>query len=119
MSDQVGNPEDRFSRNEAQIINPNKSSGLSHPYHLTESILILGTSGVFFILFHFSMKSMENRIAPAGTPRFAASHLGFFCPIKRMLGLYELKQLFSTSFQHIQIQIQTSLFSIKHLQKCL
>ena len=34
----------------------------------------------YFILCHFSMKFMlANRIAPDGTPRFAASHLGLFC----------------------------------------
>ena len=37
----------------------------------------LGTSGVNF---HFSMKIMSaNRIAPDGTPRFAASHQGLLC----------------------------------------
>ena len=31
-------------------------------------------------LFHFSMKSLQaNRIAPDGTPRSAASHLGLCC----------------------------------------
>ena len=46
---------------------------------MDESTLILGTSGVFFILFHFSMKiKIANRMAPYGTPRFA-SHLGLFC----------------------------------------
>ena len=36
-------------------------------------------SGVFFSLFHFSMKiKVTNRIAPDGTPRFAASHPGLF-----------------------------------------
>ena len=41
----------------------------------------LWASGVHFhFLFHFSMKFMSaNRIAPDGTPRFAASHLGLFC----------------------------------------
>ena len=35
---------------------------------------------LFFILFHFSIKIMlANSIAPDGTPRFAASHLGLFC----------------------------------------
>ena len=38
---------------------------------------LLGASGV---IFHFSMKiKIANRIAPDGTPRFAASHLGLFC----------------------------------------
>ena len=56
-------------------------NGLSHPYRLDESILILGASGVFFpFSFHFSMKFISaNRIAPDGSPRFAASHLELFC----------------------------------------
>ena len=34
----------------------------------------------FFFLSHFSMKFLcANRIAPDGTPRSAASHLGLFC----------------------------------------
>ena len=34
----------------------------------------------FKILSHFSMKFLcANRIAPDGTPRSAASHLGLFC----------------------------------------
>ena len=34
----------------------------------------------FSFLFHFSMKiKIANRIAPDGTPRFVASHLGLFC----------------------------------------
>ena len=34
---------------------------------------------MFSFLFHFSMKFMsENRIAPDGAPRSAASHLGLF-----------------------------------------
>ena len=35
---------------------------------------------IFSILFNFSMNILKaNRIAPDGTPRFAASHLGLFC----------------------------------------
>ena len=52
----------------------------------------LGASGVIFkIVFNFSMKA--NRIAPDGTPRSAASHLGYsvcLCPIKGTPGLNEL-----------------------------
>ena len=34
----------------------------------------------FYFLSHFSMKFLcANRIAPDGTPRSAASHLGLFC----------------------------------------
>ena len=54
---------------------------LSHPYHLDESTFTLrGVRTDFSSLFHFSMKIMQaNKIAPDGTPRFAASHLGIFC----------------------------------------
>ena len=85
------------------------TNGFFHLYHLVESIFKLGASEVFFhfsirnctvwpilffrmfslllkeltfifYLFHFSMKNMSaNRIAPDGTPRLAASHLGLFC----------------------------------------
>ena len=59
------------------MFNPLVTNGLSHPYHSDESISILGTAEVFVtFLFHVSMKIMSaNRIAPDGTPRFAASHL--------------------------------------------
>ena len=34
----------------------------------------------FSFLFHFSMKILSaNRIAPDGTQRFAAAHIGLFC----------------------------------------
>ena len=57
------------------------TNGLSHPYHLDESTFIYrGIRSDFSFLFHFSMKFLQaNRIAPDGTPRFAASHLGLFC----------------------------------------
>ena len=56
-------------------------NGISHPYHLDESIFIFrGVGNNFSFLFHFSMKIMSaNRIAPDGTLCFAASHLGLFC----------------------------------------
>ena len=60
-------------------------NGLSHPYDLEESTFILrGIRSNFSFLFLFSMKLMSanriaNRIAPDGTPRLAASHLGLFC----------------------------------------
>ena len=42
---------------------------------------MLGASGVIFKFYSiFSMKILyANRIAPDGTPRSAASHLGVFC----------------------------------------
>ena len=63
------------------FLNPYKPNGISHPYQLDESIFILrGIEGYFSILFHFSMKNMSaNRIAPDGTPRFAAFNLEPFC----------------------------------------
>ena len=66
---------------------PLVTNGISHPYHLGESTIILGALGVFF-LSHFSLKIMSaNRIAPDGTPRFAALHLGLFClPMFRKKG---------------------------------
>ena len=53
---------------------------LSHPYHLDLSTFIFrGIGSNFSFLFHSSIKFMPaNRIAPDGTPRFAASHLGLF-----------------------------------------
>ena len=48
------------------------------PIILMSPFSVLGPSGAFH--FHFPMKiKPANRIAPDGTPRFAASHLGVFC----------------------------------------
>ena len=62
--------------------NPLVTNGLSHPYHLDESIFtIRGIRSIYFFsfLFHFSMKFMKtDRLAPDGTTRFAASHRGLF-----------------------------------------
>ena len=58
---------------------PLVTNGLSLPYHFDfdESICIFRGMGSNF---SFWMKIMSaNRIAPDGTPRFAASHLGLFC----------------------------------------
>ena len=52
------------------------TNGFSHPYHLAESIFIFrGIRSIVFIFISF----FANRIAPDGTPRFAASHMGLFC----------------------------------------
>ena len=86
----------------SSMINPYLTSGFSHHYHLEESTLIFrGVRSDFYFLSHFSMKFLgANRIAPDGTPRSAASHLGLFClpmshkrdaPIKGTPGLNELK----------------------------
>ena len=61
MSDLGGNPEDRFSQNEAQIIHfiwyviyPNKPSGLFHPFQMGESIFsFTGISSKFFTFISF------------------------------------------------------------------
>ena len=68
-------------RTSGTSLNRPVANGLSHPYHLDESIFILrDIMSIFSLLFHFSMKIFSaNRIAPDGTPRFAASHLGLFC----------------------------------------
>ena len=60
--------------------NPLVMNGLSHPYHLDESIYIFrGIRSKISCSFHFSMEvKYANRIAPDGKPRFAASHLGLF-----------------------------------------
>ena len=57
------------------------TNGLPRRYHFDESTFVFrGIRSNFSILFHFSMKiKIANRIAPDGTPRFAASHLGLFC----------------------------------------
>ena len=63
------------------LVNTYVMNRLPHPYHLDESIFFFRSIGSnFSCLFHFSMKFMSaNRIAPDGTPRFAASHLGLLC----------------------------------------
>ena len=86
------------------FLNPNKSNGLSHPYHLDEPIFIFrGIRSGFSFLFHFSMKFLKaNIIAPDGTPRFAASHLGLFCLPKSHKKDARLKcvRTFSEGTQH-------------------
>ena len=62
------------------------TNGLPHPYQMDESTFIFrGSGGDFSFLFHFSMNIMSaNRIAPDGTPRFAASHLGLCLPLSHI-----------------------------------
>ena len=72
--------------------NPFLTYGLSHHYHLDESTFIFrGTRSDFKFSYKFFMKILvANRIAPDGTQRSAASHLGLtvcLCPI------FELKNL--------------------------
>ena len=61
--------------------NPYLTNVFSHFYHLGESTFIFrGIRSDFQFLNNFLMKILlANRIAPDGTPRFAASHLGLFC----------------------------------------
>ena len=63
------------------MVNPYLTNGFSHHNHLGESTLINRGFGCDFkILFNVLMKFLKaNRIAPDGTPRSAASHLGLYC----------------------------------------
>ena len=77
-------------------INPNKPSGLSHPYQLDESTVIYrGIRSDISFLFHFAMKFMSaTRIAQDWSPRFAVSLLGVFClsmSNEKTPGLYGLR----------------------------
>ena len=63
-------------------INPYLTNGFSHHYHLGESTFILGASGKiskFYSIFRKKKKNLIVNIAPDGTPRSAASHLGLCC----------------------------------------
>ena len=54
-------------------------NGLSHPYHLDESVF-RGFRSKISYSFNFSMKmKYANRKVPDGTPHFSASHLGLLC----------------------------------------
>ena len=61
--------------------NPYMTNGFSHYYHLGEFTFIYrGIRSDFQYSNKFLMKiPLANRIAPDGTPRSAASHLGLFC----------------------------------------
>ena len=64
MSDLVGNPEDRFSHNEAHI-NPNKPSGLSRPYNLDGSTFIYrGIRGDFIFYSFFNGIHVRKQNSP-------------------------------------------------------
>ena len=62
-------------------LNPYLTNGFSHYYQLGECTFIFrGIRSDFQFLNNFLMKILlANRIAPDGTPRSAASHLGLFC----------------------------------------
>ena len=62
-------------------LNPYLTNGFSHRYHLGESTFIFrDVRSDFKFLSHFLIKFFQaNRIAPDGTPRSAASHLGLCC----------------------------------------
>ena len=63
------------------LFNPYFDEWIFHHYQLNESTFIFrGVRCDFYFLFNFSMKFLQaNRIAPDGTPRSAASHLGLYC----------------------------------------
>ena len=60
------------------MFNPHVTNGISHPYHLDESIFVLSSSirsnSSFFNENHVS-KQKSSRLDTT----FAASHLGLFC----------------------------------------
>ena len=62
-------------------LNPYLTNGFSHHYQLGESTFIFrGVKSDFYFKSYFSMTFLcANRIAPDGTPRSAASHLGLYC----------------------------------------
>ena len=62
-------------------LNPYLTNGFSHHYHLGESTFIFrDVWRDFYFSSHCSMKFLcANRIAPDGTSRSAASHLGLYC----------------------------------------
>ena len=61
--------------------NPYLMNEFSHSYLLGESTFMFrGVRSDFYFLSCFSMKFLcANRIAPDGTPRSVASHLGLYC----------------------------------------
>ena len=70
------------------IFNPILRNGLSHTYQMDESTftyICMGSGSDFYIFVSFCDEyhnyMSANRIAPDGTPRFAASRLGLFCLI--------------------------------------
>ena len=72
---------ERFRQDLKASLTQSLTDGFSHHYQLGESTFIFrGVRNDFYFLSHFSMKILKaNRIAPDGTPRSAASHLGLFC----------------------------------------
>ena len=62
-------------------INPYLKNGFTHHYQLDESTCTFrGVRSDFYFYLIFSIKFLcANKIAPDGTPRSAASHLGLFC----------------------------------------
>ena len=79
------------------LFNPLVMNGLSHPYKFNESTFIFRDVRSNFSL-HFSMEFLwADRIAPDGTPHFAASQLGLFCclcAINRSPGVYGLNGIY-------------------------
>ena len=95
-----------------ELINPYLMNEFSLRYQLGESTFILGVLEVIFIFYHVSMKFLcANRIAPDGTPRSAASHLGLFClPMshKKDARLKRVKQKTLTQKYPISILFRSS-----------
>ena len=68
-------------RKKVILLNPYLTNGFCHHYQLDESTFIFrDVRNDFYVLSDFSMKFLcANRIAPDGTLRSAASHLGLYC----------------------------------------
>ena len=68
-------------RNSVSNFNPYLTNGFSHHYQLgLPTFMFRGVRSDYEFLSRFLMKFLQaNRIAPDGTPRSAASHLGLCC----------------------------------------
>ena len=77
---------------------PYVKNGLSHSYHLDESIFILEASGVHF---HYNPFFDENHVSKQTSPRWdtafccVTSEAILFDKMKRTSGLYEIYQVCS------------------------
>ena len=63
------------------FVNPLVTNGLSLPYQMGVSIFIFSGNrkSSSFLFYFFDENHVNKQIAPDGTLRFAASHLGLFC----------------------------------------
>ena len=63
-----------MSYRKSTLINPYVTNGLSHPYHLDESVFVFrGSGSIFLFLFHFFD---ENDVSKQNSPRWDAAFCG-------------------------------------------